>query len=107
VGTVATVQACRGDLDILDVRSTLDITGTMNLFGGLPKVTQAELGCSSLMFAIAHLCRKGDCSVRCGQNSLFFFLQIAIDDDRIRITVIDSPGELPVASGPTRFEDDD
>jgi hypothetical protein len=70
VGTVATVQARRGDLDILDVRSTLDITGTINLFGRLSKVTQAELSCASLMFTIAHLCWKGDCSVRYGHNSL-------------------------------------
>jgi hypothetical protein len=33
------------------------------------------------------------------------FLQIATDD-RIGITVLESPGELPVGSSPTRFEDD-
>jgi hypothetical protein len=33
------------------------------------------------------------------------FLQIAIHD-RIGITVVDSPGEFPAGSGPTRFEDD-
>jgi hypothetical protein len=55
VGAVATVQAHRGDLDIRNIRSTLDITGTMKLFGRLSKVTQAELGRSSLMLAIAQL----------------------------------------------------
>jgi hypothetical protein len=104
VGTVATVHARRGDLDNLNGLSTLDITGMMKLFGRLSKVTQAELGCSSLMFAITHLCRKGDCSVRCGHNSLSFFrlrsMMIALG------LLIDSPGELPAGSSPTRFEDD-
>jgi hypothetical protein len=49
------------------------------------KVTEAQLGCLSLMFAIAHLCPKRDCSVRCaaagdGAVITILFLQIATDD---------------------------
>jgi hypothetical protein len=82
----------------------------MKLFGCLSKVTQVQLGCSSLMFAIAHLCPKRDCPVRCDAAGDFavitiLFLHIATDD-RIGITVLEYPGEFPAGSGPTRFEDD-
>jgi hypothetical protein len=38
MGTVGTAHARRGDLDSLDVPSTLDITGTMKLFERLSKL---------------------------------------------------------------------
>jgi hypothetical protein len=54
----------------------------MKFFGRLSKVTQTQLGCSSLMFAVAHLCPKRDCSVRCAAAGdcavvTILFLQIA------------------------------
>jgi hypothetical protein len=104
VGTVATVHARRGDLDSLDDPSMLDITGLMKFFGRLSKVRQVQSGCSSLMFATAHLCPKRDCSVRCAAAGdcavvTILLLQIAINGC-IGITIIDSPGELPASSGP-------
>jgi hypothetical protein len=50
----------------------------------LSKVKQTQLGCSSLIFTIAHLCLKRDHSVRCapaGERGVVvvLFLQMAID----------------------------
>jgi hypothetical protein len=82
----------------------LDIIGLMELSERLSKVTEAQLGCSSLMFSIADLCPKRDCSARCaaigdGAVVTILFLQIATDY-RIGISVVDCPGELPAGSGP-------
>jgi hypothetical protein len=75
----------------------------------LSKVKRAQLGCSSLMFAIAHSCRKRDDSVHCapaGERAVARgpFLQITIDDCFGPI-VPDSPRAFPAGSGPARFED--
>jgi hypothetical protein len=88
----------------------LGITGAMKHFRCLSKVKQAQLGCSSLMFAIALLCSKRDRSVRCAAASghvvvTILFFQIATDD-YIGITIPDSARELPAGFRPTRFEDD-
>jgi hypothetical protein len=108
--TIGIVHVRKGDLDSLGVLSMLDITGPMKLFGRSSKVKQVQLGCSSLMFAIAHLCPRRDCSVRCagaGDRAVvtILFLQI-VTDARIEMTVPGSPGELSAGSGPTGFEDD-
>jgi hypothetical protein len=76
----------------------------------LSKLKQAQLSCSSLTFAIAHLCPKGDDSVRCAPADeravvRILFPQIATDDF-IGTTVAESPRALLAGSGPARFEDD-
>jgi hypothetical protein len=76
----------------------------------LSKVKQAQLGCSSLMFAIGHLCPKRDQSVRCaldGDRAVVIVLFLHISTGVcIGITVADSPGAFLEGSGPTRFEAD-
>jgi hypothetical protein len=62
------------------------------------------------MFAIGHLCSKGDDSVRCapaGEHAVVrvLVLQIATDDCT-GTTIPDSRRALPAGSGPARFEDD-